>query len=83
MAWAAVMGHTVVYRATVSVTTTTLVDSGWPAGQLVTVGAQLVMVFSTVVKTVEVVRFWAETAPTRAAATMKNCILMVGLVIRR
>lgn len=45
-----VTGHTVVYAGTVDVTT--VVES---AGQLTTVGAQLVMVTSLVVYTVEVV----------------------------
>jgi hypothetical protein len=47
---------------------TTVLDS---AGQLVTVGAQLVMVISVVVKTVEVLKLWTgavETAPTEETA---------------
>ena len=53
-----VTGHTVVEIAMVEVTT--VVES---AGQLVTVGAQLVIVISLVVYTVEVVHLGGELAP--------------------
>lgn len=53
-----VTGHTVVETAMVEVTT--VVES---AGQLVTVGAQLVIVISLVVYTVEVVHLGGELAP--------------------
>lgn len=63
--WVAVTGQMVVYRAIVLVTTD-------PTGQFVTVGAQLVIVWTEVVYTVEVVSSASEVGDVKAPSDVED-----------